>query len=312
MTGTKVVKLNLEGGGLADQLPKLAGFNDAIIADAHKVFDQTPHYASPSAYFRALVEDTGGLDVPSSQMQRVLDKSLEKYRHTGEYLGRAGFLISALIQNSSDKRFRLTVKEPLHVLGYGLGRGKELVVDGNLGDFTGSYLDGGRVIVNGSVASMAGDCMSAGELIVNGDVGERAGLSMKGGKIGVKGNASDELGGWMEGGIITVDGNVGTDAGKWMKGGEVHVNGDVGDNTGTGMNGGTLKVVGNSGDGTGWSMNGGIILIGGNVGKGTAGCARGGTIKVNGKIKEISKLLSERGEFKGEIWEEGFQIWPKK
>ena len=82
------------------------------------------------------------------------------------------------------------MKRAIHFLGYRLPGGKQLIVNGDTGDFTGAGMCGGHLIVNGST-------------------GDWCGAGMTGGLIRIRGNAGRNLGQWMHGGSIGVDGKIG-------------------------------------------------------------------------------------------------------
>lgn len=106
--------------------------------------------------------------------------------------GPAGLYISALVNYCREKRVVLKVRNyrrKFHFLGYGLPKGRTLIVDGDVGDFSGVGLYGGALIVQGS----AGDWCGAG---------------MVDGKILVTGNTGNQTGQWMHGGEIRVDGSI--------------------------------------------------------------------------------------------------------
>jgi hypothetical protein len=106
--------------------------------------------------------------------------------------GPLGIYLSALINGCDDGSitfFTDGLRCTIHFLGYRLPRGKQLILIGNTGDFTGAALNGGTLVVKGS----AGDWCGAG---------------MTDGKIHVKKNAGREVGQWMHGGTIRVDGSM--------------------------------------------------------------------------------------------------------
>ncbi|NYZ74491.1 hypothetical protein H0O00_05080 [Candidatus Micrarchaeota archaeon] len=123
------------------------------------------------------------------------------------FVHKAGFFLSALMNNCKDSEFVVHTNhlaKPIIYLGY--RNTKNIIVNGNVGDYLGEYMEGGTITVEGTA-------------------GDRVGCSMEGGTIIVKGNAGDEVGYAMEGGTITVKGNAGDDVGERMNGGEIHLNG---------------------------------------------------------------------------------------
>jgi hypothetical protein len=106
--------------------------------------------------------------------------------------GPAGIYISALCNYTKEEEISLKLndlKTQINLLGYRLPVGKKVVVEGNLGDFTG--------------------------------------IGMEGGELMVEGNAKNYTGAGMKSGRIRVSKNIGLHTGEWMMGGEIHVGGRV-------------------------------------------------------------------------------------
>lgn len=104
--------------------------------------------------------------------------------------GPAGIYISALVNNSREDRIVLALRDferTFHFLGYRLPEGKTLVLEGDVGDFIGAGLFGGRLIVQGSVGNWCGAGMTKGEILVSGRTGQKTGEWMRGGEIHVEG-----------------------------------------------------------------------------------------------------------------------------
>jgi len=105
--------------------------------------------------------------------------------------GPAGIFISALINNAREDRITLgqvSLRE-FHFLGYMLPEGKVLTIQGDVGDFAGAGLAGGR-------------------LIIEGNAGNWCGVGMTKGKITVAKTTGKDLGAWMQGGELHVDGRI--------------------------------------------------------------------------------------------------------
>jgi formylmethanofuran dehydrogenase subunit C len=104
--------------------------------------------------------------------------------------GPAGIFLSALINHASEDHLVLGLRDfekSFHFLGYRLPEGKTLVLQGNLGDFIGSGLSGGRLIVEGSTGNWCGAGMMKGEVLITGSTGQKTGEWMQGGEIRVDG-----------------------------------------------------------------------------------------------------------------------------
>lgn len=119
--------------------------------------------------------------------------------------GPAGIFLSALVNHCGEDRLVLGVRDferTFHFLGYRLPEGKTLVLQGNVGDFVGSGLSGGRLIVEGSTGNWCGAGMMKGEILITGSTGQKTGE-------------------WMQGGEIRVDGRI-TGIGKSRFGGRIY------------------------------------------------------------------------------------------
>jgi len=104
--------------------------------------------------------------------------------------GPAGIYISALCNNSKEENIRLRLNEfkrTYHFLGYRLPEGKTLVLEGDVGDFIGAGLPGGRLVVEGSTGNWAGAGMMKGELFITEHAGQNTGEWMRGGEIHCEG-----------------------------------------------------------------------------------------------------------------------------
>ena len=122
--------------------------------------------------------------------------------------GPAGLYISALVNHSRDNSVILRLQDyrrTFHFLGYALPVGKELVLQGDAGDFSGAGLRGGRLAVEGSAGNWCGAGMLEGEIRVSKDTGMNTGAWMHGGKIHVEGKA-ESIGEKRFGGHIFLDG----------------------------------------------------------------------------------------------------------
>ena len=104
--------------------------------------------------------------------------------------GPAGIYISALVNRAQEDHIVLSPKDyerTFHFLGYKLPEGKTLVLQGDVGDFTGSGLFGGCLIVEGSTGNWLGAGMMKGEIRVTQNAGQSTGEWMRGGEIHVDG-----------------------------------------------------------------------------------------------------------------------------
>jgi hypothetical protein len=102
--------------------------------------------------------------------------------------GPAGIYLSALINHAPEERIVLRPQDfdrTFHFLGYRLPENKTLILQGNVGDFIGAGLSGGRLVVEGSVGNWCGAGMMNGEILVTGSVGQKTGEWMRDGEIHV-------------------------------------------------------------------------------------------------------------------------------
>ena len=104
--------------------------------------------------------------------------------------GPAGIYLSALVNLSQEDCITLRLEDyqrRFHFLGYRLPEGKTLILQGDVGDFIGAGLAGGRLMVEGSSGNWCGAWMVKGEILVAGHTGEKTGECMRGGEIHVDG-----------------------------------------------------------------------------------------------------------------------------
>lgn len=104
--------------------------------------------------------------------------------------GPSGIYISALINCCHDDHIVLRLrnnKRTFHFLGYRLPEGKTLILKGDVGEFIGASLAGGRLIVEGSCGNWCGTGMVTGEIQVAGNTLKNTGEWMRGGEIHVGG-----------------------------------------------------------------------------------------------------------------------------
>lgn len=104
--------------------------------------------------------------------------------------GPAGIYISALCNYAKEEEIVLKlndVKTQINLLGYRLPVGKKVVVEGNLGDFTGIGMEGGELIVEGNAKNYTGAGMKSGRIRITKNIGLHTGEWMMGGEIFVGG-----------------------------------------------------------------------------------------------------------------------------
>jgi hypothetical protein len=104
--------------------------------------------------------------------------------------GPAGVYISALCNHAAEDEIVLHLRDltvKINLLGYRLPPHKKMIVEGNVGDFTGIGLDGGELIIEGSGKNYTAAGMKRGRIIVRHNLGFNTGHGMTGGELIVGG-----------------------------------------------------------------------------------------------------------------------------
>lgn len=104
--------------------------------------------------------------------------------------GPAGIYISALCNYAKEEEIHLKLndlKTQINLLGYRLPVGKKVIVEGNLGDFTGIGLEGGELVLEGNAKNYTGAGMKSGRIRITKNIGLHTGEWMMGGEIHVGG-----------------------------------------------------------------------------------------------------------------------------
>jgi len=146
------------------------------------------------------------LEIPS---ERITEFSLllEEYENKKDFEYFTGWYLSALINESRDKDFKIftNCSKTTHNIGY--KNTKNIDVNGNAGNWVGGYMEGGEITVNGNVGDWIGNEMKDGKITINGNVGRWVGWGMKDGKITINGNVGDWVGLVMRDGKIYLNGD---------------------------------------------------------------------------------------------------------
>jgi hypothetical protein len=104
--------------------------------------------------------------------------------------GPAGVYISVLCNHAKEEEICLHLRDltvKINLLGYRLPANKKLIVEGNVGDFTGIGLDGGELIIEGSAKNYTGAGMKRGKIVIRHNLGFNTGHGMTGGELIVGG-----------------------------------------------------------------------------------------------------------------------------
>jgi len=181
--------------------------------------------------------------------------------------------IKELAANGAGK---ITITNPgaRHNIAVGILTECELEIDGSVGYYVATLLDGPRITINGNAGWALGENLMNGSISLTKSAGASVAASMRGGEIFIGGNA-------------------GARAGISMKGGTLIIGGDSGFLTGFMMQKGRIIVCGDVGDAAGDSMYEGTIYFGGDIG------SLGADAKIEesteDELIEIWNLLEERG-----------------
>lgn len=101
----------------------------------------------------------------------------------------SGIFLSYLINNSEDRNFSIITLGLGKLVNYiGLFNVKNILIRGNVGNFFGKKMNGGRIHVKGNAGHDVGYCMTNGEIYIDGDVTGNVGASNMGGNIYINGN----------------------------------------------------------------------------------------------------------------------------
>lgn len=147
-------------------------------------------------------------DLPKGpdEIQRLVS-DIEKYYFGKRIPSRVGGYVSAAINTSSAEGIELLVKRPLSYLG--LNNNNDLTIIGNVKDFTGLCMLGGKLVVTKNAKEYAGSRLRGGEITVKGNCGRNTGDHMYAGKIVVLGNCEKDLAVLAKGGVVEVHGELG-------------------------------------------------------------------------------------------------------
>ncbi|MGQ4810499.1 hypothetical protein NKDENANG_03970 [Candidatus Entotheonellaceae bacterium PAL068K] len=171
-------------------LQRLKESHQALVEAESKRLVWIVEQGALSRAYATAVDTLQGIDFSAEDLEDVcLD--LDADRETTTPLGApSGLFIAAMCNRVQTNDIRLN----LHVftrrwpfLGYRLGPGKRLQLDGNTGDFVGALLEGGEVFVSGNAANYAGIGMKDGLLHIRHSTGKHTGEGMRGGLLRVNG-----------------------------------------------------------------------------------------------------------------------------
>ncbi|RWX72765.1 MAG: Glutamate synthase [NADPH] large chain [Candidatus Methanosuratincola subterraneus] len=128
----------------------------------------------------------------------------------------------------------------MHHIAAGLGSRCTVEIEGSVGYFAGTMINGPVIRIRGNAGWFLGDNITAGEIVVEGHSGNGTGQGLYGGRLVVKGDCGDRVGALMKNGLVVVGGDSGIMTGLYMMGGEIIALGRLGDNAGESMVGGKI------------------------------------------------------------------------
>lgn len=155
--------------------------------------------------------------------------------------------LHSLIQTYADQEdysWKLLNPDGLDYLGCRWKCSHHFLVQGPLGDYCFSGMEGPHIEIDGDIDSACGQAIQAGSIVIRGNAGSSLGSFGKGGWIAVHGIVGPRCGAGLTGSEIIVRGNAGPQLGYGMQAGTIVIGGAAGANLGQGMSGGTVYVRG--------------------------------------------------------------------
>ncbi len=134
-----------------------------------------------------------------------------------------------------------------HNLAVGILTPCRITIEGSVGYYASSLMDGPEVTINGNAGWALGENLMRGKIVLTKDAGASVATSIRGGEVFVGGNAGARAGISMKGGTLIVRGNAGFLTGFMMQKGRIIVCGDVGNAVGDSMYEGAIYVAGKIG-----------------------------------------------------------------
>jgi len=283
---------------------KLARMLEAWKAAHHTDIFVSPHYQWYDFSENAIKD----LEYSAQDVERFVI-ALHEYQDEEHFSSRAGYFISALINNCRDDEFALHLEAMEGIAHLGEQNTKNLIIHGNAGSSLGHSMISGSITLFGDAGDHLAFGMKDGEVVVKGNARESAGHGMKGGVVVIEGNATSRPGDHMEGGRLVVGGNAGWQPGFEMHGGLLWIKGNAQGNVGAIMKDGFVLVEGDGGDEPGTWMSGGRISIKGNVGKDVGDYMSGGELHIGGNYESLSiERAYGRPAARGKIYHQGMLI----
>jgi formylmethanofuran dehydrogenase subunit C len=166
----------------------------------------------------------------------VIDGADKDTRHINLALREAiaaGYREIRLLNPGSKHALVVAIFEPVHI-----------TIEGSVGYFGATMLDGACVHITGRAGWSLGENMMSGEIVVEKNAGSSTGASIRGGTLVVKGSVGGRTGIQQKGGTIIVGGDSGFLSGFMMQRGRMIICGNVGRAAGDSMYDGEIFVGG--------------------------------------------------------------------
>lgn len=140
----------------------------------------------------------------------------------------------------------IVIKNPAarHNLAVGIQQPCTITIEGSVGYYAASQLDGPEISIDGNAGWALGENLMSGKISLSRNAGASVAASMRGGQMFIGGSAGARTGISMKGGTLLVAGDSGFLTGFMMQKGRIIVCGDVGDAAGDSMYEGTIYVGG--------------------------------------------------------------------
>ncbi|UGS34214.1 GltB/FmdC/FwdC-like GXGXG domain-containing protein [Capillimicrobium parvum] len=135
--------------------------------------------------------------------------------------------------------------------------------------------------------SIATGILTRCRITIDGSLGYFGATMLDGPEVHIKGRVGWSSCQNMMSGVVVIDGNAGSLTAAALRGGDVVCRGRVGARTGIDQKGGTIIVCGDAGSMTGFMMQRGRQIILGDVGPGLGDSMYDGTIYVGGRVKSL-------------------------
>jgi glutamate synthase domain-containing protein 3 len=157
--------------------------------------------------------------------------------------------LNTRLKEEAEKGAEITILNPqaAHNIGVGIFHPCKIRIEGSVGYFAASLMDGPDVTIDGNAGWGLGDNMMNGRIVLTRDASASAASSMRGGEVLIGGNAGARAGIAMKGGTLIVEGNTGFMTGFMMQKGRIIVCGDAGEAVGDSMYEGVIYVGGEIG-----------------------------------------------------------------